>query len=332
MRDTEWFANHGWGVFCHYLTSPQTTADEWNRHVDAFDVVGLARQLESVHARYFFITIGQGSGHYCVPNETYNAIAGVRPSKCSKRDLVSDLYDVLHPLGIDLLVYAPADGSNRDSEARNGLKLTAHWHDAKDFDWQPGPQWGAFRLPEYQRNWEMICRDWSLRWGSKVRGWWVDGCYGADYRYPESEEPNFRTYAAALRAGNPDAIVAFNPGVLTPVIHYTDHEDYTAGEISDALPECKGSFVTGPSGHAARYHILSYLGEFWCKGLPRFPNEMVCGYTRHVADKGGVITWDVPILKTGLIPERFTNQLKSIGECMQSHRQEPSNKADAGDA
>ncbi len=313
MRDTEWFAKHGWGVFCHYLTSPQTTADEWNRQVDAFDVAGLAGQLAAVNAPYFFITVGQGSGHYCAPNETYDAITGVRPSKCSRRDLVADLYAALHPLGIDLLVYAPADGSNGDSEARKGLKLTTHWHEAKDFNWQEGPQWGQFRLPEFQLNWEAICRDWAVRWGGKVRGWWIDGAYGADLRYPENEEPNFRSYSQALRAGNPDAILAFNSGVNTPVVHYTDHEDYTAGEIAEALPQCPGPFVKGATGHADRYHILSYLGEYWCKGEPRFPDDMVCGYTKHVTSKGGVVTWDVPIQKNSLIPEPFLRQLKAIG-------------------
>lgn len=117
MRDTGWLADDRWGVFCHYLTSPETTAEEWNRQVDAFDVAGLARQLASVNAAYFFITVGQGSGHYCAPNETYDAIAGVRPSKCSRRDLISDLYDALHPVGIDLLVYAPADGLMRMGSA-----------------------------------------------------------------------------------------------------------------------------------------------------------------------------------------------------------------------
>jgi len=313
MRDTEWFARLGWGVFCHYLTAPQTTADEWNRRVDAFDATGLAEQLASVEARYFFITVGQGSGHYCAPNETYDSIAGVRPSKCSRRDLVTDLYDALHPLGIELFVYAPADGSNADFEARKGLKLTTHWHEAKDLDWQSGSVWKQFRLPDFQHNWEQICRDWALRWGRKIRGWWIDGTYGAEHRYPEDEEPNFNSYAAALRAGNPNAILAFNPGVKVPVIHHTDHEDYTAGEISEALPECKGPFVTGPSGHADRYHILSYLGEFWCKGQPRFPDELVCGYTRHVTSKGGVVTWDVPIQKSGLISEPFVKQLRAIG-------------------
>ncbi len=310
MPDTKWFADLGWGVFCHYLTTPETTADEWNRQVDAFDVAGLARQLSAVNAGYFFMTVGQGSGHYCAPNETYDAITGLRPSKCSRRDLISDLYDALRPLGIELLVYAPADGSNGDPEARKALKLATHWHDVTNFDWRPGPHWAQYRLPEFQRNWEAVCRDWAVRWGTKVKGWWIDGAYAADLRYPENEEPNFRSYAAALRAGNPDAIVAFNPGVVTPVRHYSDHADFTAGEISESLPECKGPFVTGPSGHADRYHTLSYLGENWGKGEPRFPDELVRGYAKHVISQGGVVTWDVPILQNGLLPEVFVNQLR----------------------
>jgi hypothetical protein len=318
MRDTEWFANRGWGVFCHYLTGPETTADAWNRQVDAFDVASLARQLHSVQTRYFFITLGQGSGHYCAPNSTYDAIVDIQPSKCARRDLVSDLYDALHPLGIELLVYVPADGSWSDMKARKGLGMPRHWNDG-DFQWGTGERWAQFRWIQFMQNWEAVCREWSLRWGPKVRGWWVDGCYGADYRYPESEAPNLKSYAAALRAGNADAILAFNPGVLTPVIHYTDHEDFTAGEVSNALPECAGPFIKGPSGHVDRYHILTYLGEFWGRGAPRFPDEMVCGYTKHITGKGGVITWDVPILKTGLIPDIYIRQLSTIGRCLQNH-------------
>ena len=317
MQDrAAWFAERGWGVFCCYLGAPPSTSggrelssEAWNAQVDSFDVEGLADQLVSVGAPYFFITVGQGSGHYCAPNPTYDRIAGVRPSKCSRRDLVSDLYEILNPLGIDLLVYTPAGGPWVDFEARKGLGMTLNWND-------PGvdlknSSWAEFRLVELMRNWEAIVRDWSVRWGDKVRGWWVDGCYHADVRYPEAEEPNFKTLAAALRAGNPDAIVAFNPGVLTPVIHYTRHEDYTAGEISAALPECPGPWVKN-DGHKARYHVLSYLGETWCKGDPRFPNELVAGYTKHVISRGGIVTWDVPIQKNGLIPEPFVDQLKAL--------------------
>lgn len=314
MRNIEWFAGCGWGVFCHYLTRPETSADDWNQQVDAFDVDALARQLQSVNAPYFFITLGQGSGHYCAPNETYDRLSGIKPGKCSRRDLISDLYEALQPLGIELMVYVPAEGSWADHQARKGLKMTDHWSDDPKFNWGPGPHWARYRLPEFQTNWEHICRDWSKRFGRKIRGWWVDGSYASEYRYPENEPPNFRTYAQALRAGNPDAILAFNPGVCVPVIHYTDHEDYTCGEIAGALPECPGAFVTGASGHKDLYHILSYLGDAWGqKGQPRFPDDMVVGYTRHIMSKGGVITWDVPIEPGGLIPEPFIKQLQKIG-------------------
>lgn len=315
MPDTEWFARCGWGVFCHYLTKTETPAEDWSRQVERFDVEGLARQLQDVGAPYFFLTLGQGSGHYCAPNEAYDRITGIRPSKCSRRDLIPDLYDALHPRGIELLVYVPADGSWGDPEARRGFGMTAHWNDDPSFDWRPdSPRWATFRLPECQRRWEDVCREWSQRFGRKVRGWWVDGCYIAHVRYPENEPPNFRTLAAALRAGNPDAIVAFNPGVCVPVIHYTDHEDYTCGELMEALPECKGPFVAGSSGHRDRYHTLCYLGENWGQGQPRFPDELAAGYTKHVLSKGGVVSWDVPIGAGGLIPDPFLRQLRRIGE------------------
>jgi hypothetical protein len=42
---TDWFKEAGWGVFTHYLTGAQTTAEAWNKQVEAFDVAGLAKQL-----------------------------------------------------------------------------------------------------------------------------------------------------------------------------------------------------------------------------------------------------------------------------------------------
>jgi len=40
---TKWFADRKWGVFAHYLTTPETTADEWNRRVDSFDTKKLSQ-------------------------------------------------------------------------------------------------------------------------------------------------------------------------------------------------------------------------------------------------------------------------------------------------
>ena len=303
--NTGWFQECGWGVFTHYLTGPETPAEVWNEQVDHFDAEGLAAQLESTGTRYYFITIGQNSGHFCAPNPTYDRFVGIQPSKCARRDLVADLYDVLHPRGIELLVYLPSGAPAADRVAMERLG----WEWGYEGDW---PVWNSGRtgkrLATFPRRWEEVMRDWSQRWGEKVRGWWIDGCYFADEMYRHEEAPNFASFATALKAGNPKSIVAFNPGVLVPVICHSADEDFTAGEISDAFPVCPGAEVDG-----ARYHVLSYLGESWGSGEPRFPDEFAIGYTRHVNDKGGVVTWDVPIGEGGLIPERFVEQLAVLG-------------------
>ncbi|MDH7568090.1 MAG: hypothetical protein QHJ73_00715 [Armatimonadota bacterium] len=343
--DTTWFRQAGWGVLCHYLAAPPSsrgqagamTPDAWNRLVDGFDTRGLAAQLGSAGVRYFFITLGQNTGFYCAPNQTYDSLVPHRPSRLSRRDLVSDLHDALAPYGIRLLVYLPSHAAAEDRTAVEALRCTPRW-DASAWGLRPGAYLAApgvdDRLSDFQRNWEAVIREWSLRWGTKVWGWWIDGCYHADRMYRHPNAPNFRTFAQAMKAGNPQSLVAFNPGVRVPVVSLTEYEDYTAGEVAGALPvrmdsqwnrQDKAARYWGMPISAtvdgAQYHVLSFLGEYWCGGTaPRFPNELAIGYTRHINSIGGVVTWDVPIgqdgAQNGLIPEAFLRQLRAMGEAL----------------
>jgi hypothetical protein len=289
---TDWFKAAGWGVFTHYLTGPETTVDDWNARVSSFDVAALAAQLQEIGAPYYYITLGQNSGHYCSPNATYDSYVGIKPSKCSTRDLVADLYAALQPKGIKLLVYLPAGAPNQDPVAVQALQ------------WENGPH----RNAEFQRKWENVIREWSLRWGKKVVGWWFDGCYWPNEMYRFPDPPNFASFAAAARAGNPDSIVAFNPGVLSPIISESEYEDYTAGEINEpGEVKCPGRWVDG-----AQFHMLSYLGPWWSAGPPRFKTEQIIGWTRGIMARGGVVTWDVPIQPNGHIPPEFVEQLKAL--------------------
>lgn len=311
--DTQWFADRRWGVFCHYLgAAPSTdggaelTAADWNARIDAFDVAGLVAQLAQVGAPVFWITIGQNSGHFLAPNATYDRLVGITPSKCSRRDLVTELADALAPHDIALGVYLPSGAPAADPVAVERLG----WAWGNEGSWPASGQRTGARLADFQRRWEAIVSDWSKRWGPKVRGWWIDGCYFADEMYRHDDEPNFASFTAALKAGNPQALVAYNPGVMVPVVCHTEHEDITAGELSTVFPECSGSHV-----ETARYHILSYLGSTWCGGdAPRFPDPFILGYTQHVNDQGGVVTWDVPIQTNGLIPASFLPQLAALGK------------------
>jgi len=313
-----WMRQARWGVMTHYLAdwrakvdNEKMSAENWNDMIDHFDVEGLAKQIESVGAGYYLITIGQNSGYYLAPNATYDKLVGIQPSKpvlsrvegCSRRDLVADLYEPLHKRGIKLMVYLPAGAPAGDRDARDALQ------------WQNGPNPNK----EFQLKWEQVIREWSTRWGDEVVGWWFDGCYWPNIMYRSKEAPNFESFAAAARAGNPDSVVAFNPGVVPRIISVTPHEDYTAGEINDPNKVKIQRAVDGKVD-GAQVHILSFLGQRWGMGSPRFSTEQVVGWSRRIAEAGGVITWDVPIQKSGLISQPFMDQLAAVGKAFAVRR------------
>jgi hypothetical protein len=335
--NTDWFRDARWGVFVHYLADaasnthvPDITPDDWNRRIDEFDVDGLAGQLEEARAGYLFLTIGQNSGYYLAPNGTYDALVGHRPSRCSRRDLVADLIRALKPRGIAMMVYFTCAAPALDARAIERLKCTPPW-DARTIGFHPElyrPVPGVDeRMSEFQRSWEAVVREWSVRWGAGCRGWWFDGGYAADLMYRHADVPNFASFAAAAKAGNAGSLVAFNPGVKVPVICHSEHEDYTAGEIADSFPvrmdsrwgaadkpEKYWGMPVGRFVDGAQYHLLSFLGPYWGRGEPRFPDELVIGYTRHVNAAEGVMSWDVPVSRSGRIPDPFLAQLRALGE------------------
>lgn len=316
MHRTDWFYAARWGVASHYLadsasnTAPVTlSADAWNRQVDAFDVEGLADQLAAAKVGYFMLTVGQNSGFYLAPNATYDRFVGIQPSKCAQRDLITDMATALKQRGIPLLVYLPSGAPAADAQACTRLQWAWGFKGGWPHSWE---QRTGQRLAVFQLMWEEIIREWSLHWGKLVRGWWFDGCYFADEMYRHPDTPNFHSLAAAARAGNPDSLIAFNPGILLDP--HSDAEDFTAGETND--PEqlvCTNRWVESPDGHREQYHAWSYLGQTWGQLPLRFTNEQACRFTRQVTDQGGVMTWDVPIRKNGHLPSIVTDQLNAIG-------------------
>jgi hypothetical protein len=300
----DWMPRAQWGVMTHYLADWQArdhklamSVEQWNKMVDGFDVEGMANRLQAVSAHYYQISIGQNSGYYLSPNAAYDKIVGIQPSKCSRRDLVADLYDALNKRGIKLMVYLPSGAPAGDKIADAAL------------EWRNGP----FPNQEFQRKWEQVIREWSLRWGKKVAGWWLDGCYFPNSMYRSPEAPNFASLAAAARAGNPDAAIAFNPGVVYRMLSVSPYEDFTAGEIDKpdlvTIRRSAGGKIDG-----TQIHMLSYLGQTWGRGEPRFTADQVIAYTRKITDPGGAVTWDVPVGLDGAIAQPFLDQLTALGK------------------
>jgi len=296
----------GWGVMVHYLADWKArdhnldmNVAKWNQLADGFDADGLAAQLKSVGAGYLILTLGQNSGYFLAPNSTYDRLTGIKPSKCSQRDLMADVSKALRERGLKLIAYLPSGAPAGDKAACQALQ------------WQNG----AHPNREFQVKWEQIIRDWSVRWGDRVDGWWFDGCYWPNTMYRSKAPPNFESFAAAARAGNSKSAVAFNPGEIPRLISVTPDEDYTAGEINDpATVQIKRS--TNGRLDGVQVQVLSYLGQTWGRGEPRYSAEQVIQYSRNVRATGGAITWDVPVQLDGRVAEPFLAQLRALGSAL----------------
>jgi hypothetical protein len=198
-RNTDWFKEARYGVFMHFLPGDAQQL----ALTEQFDVDALARQLEEIGAKYFVLTLQQNSGYCVSPNRAYSRITKYCPGeRASQRDLPLDLYNALYPRGIRLMLYLPCQPPNRDTLAQRAFGLPEGPAD------QPLNE-------EVAQKWAEVIQEWSDRYGDKVAGWWFDG----GYEHIQFNEAIARIYAQAVKHGNPDAIVTFNPGVKSSAVH-----------------------------------------------------------------------------------------------------------------
>jgi hypothetical protein len=208
---TDWLKDARLGAFMHFWPN---NSNEMGI-VDSFDVPAVVRQLKSMGASYFVLTLGQNAGFYNSPNGAYDQFLGVAAGeRCSRRDLPLDLYRALAPEGIRLMLYLPCQAPNQDGRAQRAFGLPEGKRD------QPLSE-------EFARKWAKVIQEWSVRYGDKVSGWWFDGAY----EHIRFNEAIAKIYADAVKAWNPKAIVTFNPGVR--LVRWTRAEDYTTGELND---------------------------------------------------------------------------------------------------
>jgi hypothetical protein len=265
--NTDWFKDAQYGVFMHFLPSSAATLAQ----VKAFDAPFVAQQLEDMGARYFVITLGQNSGYFISPNAAYERYTGYAAGeRCSSRDLPLDLYRALQPKGIKLMLYLPCQVPNGDARAQQAFGL------------RQGKQDQPIDV-EFAKKWSEVIQEWADRYSDKVAGWWFDG----GYAWVKFNEAIGENYAAAVKHGNPKAIVTFNPGVR--VIHYTEAEDYTAGELNDPL----GSIPISRWLQGSQWHALTFMGSNWGQRGTRYSEEQWANWVRAVTAKGGVVTLDM---------------------------------------
>ena len=246
--NTDWFQKAGCGVFVHYLNGLQNDKTQihsfgretsWDQCVREFDTERFAQTMQDVGAGYVIFTIMQVSRFMIAPNATYDRITGYKPGEaCATRDLIEDLYQSLHKRHIPLMLYYTGDGPRADAKA------------AAAFDCSEPV------TVDFVRKWASVAAEYGKRYGDKIAGYWVDGCYS----WIGYDDERFAIFADGLKAGNPKRIVAFNRGVDPLVMSYTKREDFTCGEQNAFYDMPVGRFLDGE-----QWHILSYLGSGWAQ-------------------------------------------------------------------
>jgi len=111
-----------------------------------------------------------------------------------------------------------------------------------------------------------------------------------------------------LRAGNPNRILAFNPGVDPKVSAYSDYDDFTAGEQNsfESLPE-SGRFLKG-----AQWHILTFLGKNWGQAGVKLSKDELARYVWTVNRLGGVVTIDMLLFRDGSLDRSQLETVKAL--------------------
>ena len=289
--ETDWFSAAGHGIFTHYLDGLQNSAGSpnsngrqtsWSDCVDEFDVEAYADSAAAAHAKFAFVTMMQGSRFLAAPNAVYDGYTGYAPGNATaRRDLPAELSAALAARGIRLMLYFTGDGPWEDAQAAAGLG----WPDA------PASRSNVPQL--FAERWADVLREYAVRYGAAVGGWWLDGCYPTAFNYTPAK---LRPYFDAVRAGNAGGLLAQNVGVRHPISRYSPWEDFTCGESNDLVEVPAARFVNG-----SQWHTLSFLGEAWAAGGVRYNATYLADYVRAVNAVGGVVTVDAQLFRNGSI-------------------------------
>jgi len=311
------FYNRKWGVFNHYLyvlqndpTCPNSYGKQtdWDTLVNEFDVESVAKTLHEIGAGYYVITIMQGTKHMLSPSAKFDEIAGTKPGEaCATRDLIEELADSLEKYDIDLFLYFTGDGPYRD-------------HPEGDrFGFVEPRNVGVTK--SFVEKWASVLEEYAVRYGEKVKGWWIDGCYKEVFKYTDEL---LEILYKACKKGNPDALVSLNNGIGNgDIISGYTYEDFLCGEQEDFTVIPKQRFYGN-----AQAHILAPLGVYskkvgeedfvdvagWgCFGA-KHDKEYLADYVKKVHQAGGVVTFDIGVYRDGKFDPVQVEILKYVGK------------------
>ena len=299
------------GMMVHYLKGifPKNGEPnpDFSQAVNHFDVQRFADDVANTGARWLIFTFGQNPGFYVSPNSYLESLIS---GCCSQRDLVAEIADAMHARGLKFIAYLPAE-IDLQSEA---LRQALGWED-------DDPTKAVF-----QARYMKMIQCWSEQHGDRIDGWFFDGCYVAKekgfMRTHNWDNSRFDAdaWAAAIRAGNPNAVFTMNGGVGY-LHHILDNQNFVSGEFNDLsfLPD-------GPTSFGMQNQVLTWIDCFWMHNQepgemppPRYTDEALFAFVAHHRRVGSAVTLNVGIYEDGTLAPRTLEQLTRLSDHLAQH-------------
>jgi len=303
--NTEWFHDAGFGIMLHFLKdvfAPDGGSKEWNAAVEKFNVGHFAQQAKEAGAGFVMFTLGQNSGYYCSPNSVFDKMVGVKPGElCSVRDLPADLIKELKKYNIPLILYLPANPPVSNKLVSEKFR----------YSFKKDSATSQFNQPVL----EDMVREWSLRYGNGISGWWFDGLYKwnaiRSTRMDMSLKHNISTHTLAAKAGNKKSIITYNYGfgkiqVNTPYCDYSSGEKQTIDEIPSSRWVEDG----------VQWFLFTYLGEKWGGKGQQFNTGELADKARQIVENDGVLCLEVVTDPDGNILPHHFEQIREVGKAL----------------
>lgn len=300
---TDWFRDAGYGIMVHYLSSnivQDKGSKEWNDAVDSFDTDDFALKASEAGAGFVMFTLGQNSGYYCSPNASFDSVLGIKPGDlCSKRDLPMDLIKSLKKYNIPVILYLPSNPPVSNKLVSEKFRYTYGKDSATS----------QYNQPIL----ENMIREWSLRYGTDVKGWWFDGLYSwnniKSTRMDMSFKHNISTHTLAAKAGNKNSIVTYNYGFGKIQVN-TPYCDYSSGEKM-TIDEYPASRWVEPG---VQWFLFTYLGEKWGGHGSQFKTEDLVEKAKQIVQNEGILCLEVVVTPKGDILPHHLEQIKAVGK------------------
>jgi hypothetical protein len=327
-----------YGLMVHWLApGPPPQKGEYekdlNKAVNNFDINGFMADFDKTGADWLIFTIGQNTGFYASPNAVIDSLAG--PGHTPDRDLALEIARALHKRGKRFIAYLPCEVNGNPAMQ-------------KGFSWntQPGTD-----QAEFQEKYLRAIREWAIRFGKNLDGWWFDGCYTWD-AFP-NKYMKWEKWYEASRAGNNNAAITFSDasyciGITKPIVASFD---YLGGE-TDALINGKIKLGRGPKeeepdlfipeqayveGTQCLYHALVPIDAYWAhcnpwlailnvpfiSVIPKNQDEMeppvytdkdLIKFVSDFTKAGGAVTLNVGIFQEGRLGKETVKQLEKLSE------------------